>query len=443
MTSCKHLWCSRCTNTINQLKQENNALKELVRALQHEIRRNQYTPKRSTAFSIMSQFKKSNNVLPAKDYKSQCELIVHGYTHKMQIEIPFDIIALIFTFYFMDEFIKVFCRFRPQNSREKHENDSYVITTSIDRTKVQISHPQYTNKQFEFSFEHIFDYNTNNQAGIYQKIGPCFVESVFNGYNASFITYGPTGAGKSYTMIGMLNSPHRGLMFRIIEHIFDKINNLSNESKHIEYKLELSYIEIFMEKTKDLLDPITSSEYLRIVDTKHGVCIENITETEVNNNEDVLDLCELAGRHRSIRATCISAVCSAGNVICILKLTQKNLLNGELLVSKMKFCELEGSELRNMKQYRSSNYQKHNKMSKSLNTLQNVVYQITNGDTYIARNDSLLTRLLMDELGGNCKTFFMINASPSSFNVDETIATCKFAQRVRCIVNNAKINMFQ
>ena len=52
---------------------------------------------------------------------------------------------------------------------------------------------------------------------------------------------------------------------------------------------------------------------------------------------------------------------------------------------------------------------------------------------HIPFRESVLTRLLSDSLGGNCKTTLIINASPSSYNVEETISTLRFGERAKKI----------
>lgn len=77
------------------------------------------------------------------------------------------------------------------------------------------------------------------------------VDDILNGYNGTVFAYGQTGAGKSYTMMGNMDDPEqRGVIPRIVEQIFASI--MSSPST-IEYTVRVSYMEIYMEKIKDLL----------------------------------------------------------------------------------------------------------------------------------------------------------------------------------------------
>lgn len=71
--------------------------------------------------------------------------------------------------------------------------------------------------------------------------------------------YGQTGSGKSYTMMGpneelkgFCSHPElKGLIPRIIEDTFNKVENSDPD---IEFTIQVSYIEIYLEKIRDLLD---------------------------------------------------------------------------------------------------------------------------------------------------------------------------------------------
>ena len=53
--------------------------------------------------------------------------------------------------------------------------------------------------------------------------------------------------------------------------------------------------------------------------------------------------------------------------------------------------------------------------------------------------NSLLTAMLKDSLGGNCATAMLATVSSDPRQTEESIATCRFAQRVACISNQARI----
>lgn len=52
----------------------------------------------------------------------------------------------------------------------------------------------------------------------------------------------------------------------------------------------------------------------------------------------------------------------------------------------------------------------------------------------------MMTSVLRDSLGGNCKTIMIATINPEAAHSDESLSTCRFAQRVSLIKNKASIN---
>lgn len=64
----------------------------------------------------------------------------------------------------------------------------------------------------------------------------------------------------------------------------------------------------------------------------------------------------------------------------------------------------------------------------------------TKGRSHVPYRNSLMTSVLRDSLGGNCKTIMIATINPEAAQTEESVSTCKFAQRVALIKNNAIIN---
>lgn len=67
-----------------------------------------------------------------------------------------------------------------------------------------------------------------------------------NNYDFHFL-----GSGKSYTMMGTADQP--GLIPRLCSGLFERTQKEENEEQS--FKVEVSYMEIYNEKVRDLLDP--------------------------------------------------------------------------------------------------------------------------------------------------------------------------------------------
>ena len=62
------------------------------------------------------------------------------------------------------------------------------------------------------------------------------------------------------------------------------------------------------------------------------------------------------------------------------------------------------------------------------------------GRSHTPYRQSKLTHLLKDSLGGNCKTVMVATMHPGAQHTDESISTCKFAQRVAMGKNEVSRN---
>ena len=54
---------------------------------------------------------------------------------------------------------------------------------------------------------------------------------------------------------------------------------------------------------------------------------------------------------------------------------------------------------------------------------------------HVPYRNSLMTLVLRDSLGGNCKTVMVATISGEAAQMEESISTCRFAQRVALVTN--------
>merc|ERR1712083_568340 len=153
-----------------------------------------------------------------------------------------------------------------------------------------------------------------------------------------------------------------------------------------------------------------------------------------------MDIMTKGSGNRTTGNTKQNATSSRSHGVFMLKLTAQNVKNGSKKISKLMMIDLAGSEKVSKTGAAGTLLKEAQKINQSLSALGNVMAQLSSGKPHISYRDSVLTRLLSDSLGGNCKTTLLIAASPSSFNVDETITTLRFGARAKKIKNKAKIN---
>ena len=83
------------------------------------------------------------------------------------------------------------------------------------------------------------------------------------------------------------------------------------------------------------------------------------------------------------------------------------------------------------------------KINTSLLALGNVIQALTSkpgGASHVPFRDSVLTRILQQSIGGNCKTCLIVCASPADGDVTETLSTLRFASRAKKVKLHAKVN---
>ena len=265
------------------------------------------------------------------------------------------------------------------------------------------------------------------------------VDDILNGYNGTVFAYGQTGAGKSYTMMGsdIDDTDGKGIIPRIVEQIFASI--LTSPS-NIEYTVRVSYMEIYMERIRDLLVP--QNDNLPVHEEKsRGVYVKGLLEVYVSSVQEVYEVMRRGGTARAVAATNMNQESSRSHSIFVITVTQKNLETGSAKSGQLFLVDLAGSEKVGKTGASGQTLEEAKKINKSLSALGMVINALTDGkSSHIPYRDSKLTRILQESLGGNSRTTLIINCSPSSYNDAETISTLRFGVRAKAIKNKAKVN---
>ncbi|KAI9209831.1 P-loop containing nucleoside triphosphate hydrolase protein [Polychytrium aggregatum] len=330
--------------------------------------------------------------------------------------------------------IRVVCRFRPQNSREIKEGGVHIVSFSEDMTTVNVESKEYPGT---YAFDRIFDWDTN-QAQVFEYAASAVVEDVMKGYNGTIFAYGQTGSGKTHTMMGnMEDEEYKGLTPRLVESIFATIYNAPS---NLEFTVKVSYMEIYNEKVRDLLNP--QNDNLPIHEEKsRGVYVKGLLESFVGSVAEVYEAMRRGQAARVVGYTNMNAESSRSHSIFVIQVGLKNLTDGSQRTGKLYLVDLAGSEKVGKTGATGQTLEEAKKINKSLSALGMVINALTDGkSSHIPYRDSKLTRILQESLGGNSRTTLIINCSPSSFNEAETVSTLRFGMRAKTIKNKAKVN---
>uniref|UniRef100_A0A8C4Y141 plus-end-directed kinesin ATPase n=1 Tax=Gopherus evgoodei TaxID=1825980 RepID=A0A8C4Y141_9SAUR len=319
--------------------------------------------------------------------------------------------------------------------------------------------PKETPKSFSFDFSYWShttpeDINYASQKQVYQDIGEEMLQHAFEGYNVCIFAYGQTGAGKSYTMMGRQEKDQQGIIPQLCEDLFSRINDATNDN--MSYSVEVSYMEIYCERVRDLLNPKNKGN-LRV--REHpllGPYVEDLSKLAVTSYNDIQDLMDSGNKARTVAATNMNETSSRSHAVFNIIFTQKR-HDAETditteKVSKISLVDLAGSERADSTGAKGTRLKEGANINKSLTTLGKVISALAEMDSgpnknkkkkktdFIPYRDSVLTWLLRENLGGNSRTAMVAALSPADINYDETLSTLRYADRAKQIRCNAVIN---
>ncbi|KAF9997078.1 hypothetical protein BGZ79_009194, partial [Entomortierella chlamydospora] len=289
-----------------------------------------------------------------------------------------------------------------------------------------------------FTFDRVFPWESK-QKDVFDYSISTIVDDVINGYNGTVFAYGQTGSGKTFTMMGpsIDDEETKGIIPRIVDQIFASI--IASPST-MEYTVKVSYMEIYMEKIRDLLNP--ANDNLPIHEEKNrGVYVKGLLEVYVSSISEIHEVMRRGGNSRIVAYTNMNAESSRSHSIFVVTISQKNLVDGSIKSGKLYLVDLAGSEKVGKTGASGQTLEEAKKINKSLSALGMVINALTDGkSTHVPYRDSKLTRILQESLGGNSRTTLIINCSPSSYNDAETVGTLRFGTRAKSIKNKAKVN---
>ena len=337
----------------------------------------------------------------------------------------------------MKSTIEVFIRTRPTNNfahkNIKIEEDKGLIHVNIPKKEERdiVNHQQ---DSWSFKFDKILVNET--QQTIFELTAQKAINSVVNGISSTVVAYGQTGAGKTFTVIGLNNDyRYRGLIPRSISEIFKQMTQ-----KHdTQYKVLVSYIEVYNEVLHDLLHPNLSSNIILQEDDVYGVIPKGAAMVEVKSEEEALGLMFSGEVNRTICEHKLNKQSSRSHAIfsIVLEARSKFESSEKLIISKLNIVDLAGSERTKKTNSEGKTLLEASFINKSLSYLEQLVVACNNKNRdCLPYRQSKLTYLLKDSLGGNCKTIMIANIWPESDYLEETISTFRFASRMTQVVNN-------
>lgn len=375
--------------------------------------------------------------------------------------------------------VTVCVRKRPLSRKELSAGDRDVVTVEgqvsalcvhelrekVDLTKYVETHP--------FVFDRVFPSHAANLA-VYEGTARPLVDTLFNGGRATCFAYGQTGAGKTYTMAG--GAPENpGLYTLAVRDVFDRIRTVESElwrKAELEgdddfeppepAQVWISFYEIYASKLQDLLNRSHKLECRE--DANNEVQIVGLSHRLCEVEEDVLACIEEGSAARSTGVTGANDDSSRSHAIFQIELrhppntsveTDPSTVMKQVLlrntrsrtaaaaaalesrrgaeIGRLCFIDLAGSErgsdtASSTRQTRMEGAE----INKSLLALKECIRAMDQRKDHTPFRGSKLTQVLKASfMGKNCRTVMIANISPASSNVEHTLNTLRYSDRVK------------
>ncbi|KAF7236874.1 Kinesin-like protein KIF19 [Varanus komodoensis] len=374
-----------------------------------------------------------------------------------------------------DQQLTVALRIRPISMVELEEGAT-LIAHKVDDQMVVLMDPMEDpddvlranrSREKSYMFDVAFDFAATQEM-VYRATTKGLIQGVISGYNATIFAYGPTGCGKTYTMLGTDNEP--GIYVRTLNDLFHAIEETSND---MEYDVSMSYLEIYNEMIRDLLNP--SLGYLDLREDSKGVIqVAGITEVSTINAKEIMQLLMKGNKQRTQEPTAANRTSSRSHAVLQVTVRQKSRIKNimqEVRLGRLFMIDLAGSERASQTQNRGKRMKEGAHINRSLLALGNCINALSDraGVKYVNYRDSKLTRLLksipspltaakfpvcepyvklyslallsQDSLGGNSRTVMIAHISPASSAFEESRSTLTYAERAKSIRTTVKRNL--
>lgn len=360
--------------------------------------------------------------------------------------------------------IKVVVRVRPFNSRENDRKAKCIVSMKDTQTVLTPPPPDGKSKPVKAALEgsKTFAYDKSywsfnrkdshfaGQEDVFTDLGKPLLDNAFQGYNNCIFAYGQTGSGKSYSMMGY--GEEEGVIPRICRDMYSRIEGMQEGDKNLSATVEVSYLEIYNERVRDLLNPSNKGNLKVREHPSTGPYVEDLAKLVVRNFNEIEHLMDEGNKARTVAATNMNETSSRSHAVFTLTLTQKRHdvetnMDTEK-VAKISLVDLAGSERATSTGATGARLKEGAEINRSLSTLGRVIAALADMSSAKAKTkgaqvpyrDSVLTWLLKDSLGGNSLTAMIAAISPADINFEETLSTLRYADSAKRIKNHAVVN---
>ncbi|KAF4690946.1 hypothetical protein FOZ60_016549 [Perkinsus olseni] len=353
-----------------------------------------------------------------------------------------------------DANIKVYLRCRPTanaTSRIHPSIEDNTINITVGPGDDDRGVEDYINNsrnRYQFKCDKVFGMAAR-QDDIFEVVARPTIEECLKGVNGTIFAYGQTGSGKTFTITGGTERyVDRGIIPRSVSYIFERIGKLSDA----QYRVYISYLEIYNDNGYDLLyresEDVSELHNLPSVSLREDedgqLHLRGLSVNTVPNEEEALNLLFLGDTNRVVAETPMNDSSTRSHCMFIIWIEATIPGSDTVRRSKLHLVDLAGSERIKKTQVDGQLANESRYINVSLHFLEQVIVclheKATGKRSHIPYRNSMMTSVLRDSLGGNCRTSMIGTLSMDGRSIEETISTCRFAQRVGLIKNDARVN---
>lgn len=307
----------------------------------------------------------------------------------------------------------------------------------LDSRSLEVANWRNHQETLKYHFDAFYG-EKSSQQDIYAGSVQPILRHLLEGQNASVLAYGPTGAGKTHTMLGSPEQP--GVIPRALMDLLQLTREEGAEGQPWALSVNMSYLEIYQEKVLDLLDPASGDLVIR-EDSRGNILIPGLTQKPISSFTDFEQHFLPASRNRTVGATRLNQRSSRSHAVLLVKVDQKERLAPfRQREGKLYLIDLAGSEDNRRTGNKGLRLKESGAINNSLFVLGKVVDALNQGFPRVPYRDSKLTRLLQDSLGGTAHSILIANIAPERRFYQDTVSALNFAARSKEVINRPFTN---
>ncbi|KAK1151976.1 kinesin-like protein KIF22 [Acipenser oxyrinchus oxyrinchus] len=329
--------------------------------------------------------------------------------------------------------VRVSVRLRPYMSRDDEGKEGLCVRGTGNQS-LEILNWRNTMETMSYQFDAFYGENSSQQEVYTGSVKPV-LSHLLTGQNTSVFAYGPTGAGKTHTMLGGAQEP--GVIPRAVRDVFQMVREESvlPASQDWEYSVSMSYLEIYNEKVLDLLEPQDQDLPIR-EDKDKNILIPGLTQRAIGSFSEFESHFLPASQNRTMASTKLNTRSSRSHTVLLIRVVKsQRVLPFRQLTGKLYLIDLADSEDNRRTGNQGIRLKESGAINSSLFVLSKVVDSLNQGLARVPYRDSKLTRLLQDSLGGSAHSVMITNIAPEQKYYFDTLTALNFAAKSKQVIN--------